>query len=278
MIRLIAIVLLWLPLAAAGQDWPASENLEINDLAGVLSPDDRAALAADIRALRADTGVELTLLTITRRADYGDFATIEDFATGLFNHWGIGDAARDDGILILVATEDREMRIELGAGYAPGYDDVAAGIIRTRFLPAFREGDIAGGIGAGTRAVIADIARRAATGQPPAEGGDAGLLVLVVLGGLGVLALAGALLGPRLQDRLRRCPKCGARGVDARKRVIEEASEEDEGLGERLLTCRHCNHVTRSSYTILPLSDSHSGSGGSFGGGSSAGGGASGSW
>lgn len=69
------------------------------------------------------TGIEAVVVTINSIGDYqtGD-ATIEAFATNLFNTWGIGHKKENNGVLILVAVKDRKARIELGKGYGREYD------------------------------------------------------------------------------------------------------------------------------------------------------------
>ncbi len=82
------------------------------------------------------TGVSVTVLTIDSfRAYTADDISFERFATRLFNHWGIGNADRNDGILLLVAKKDRKVRIELGKGYPSSYDARAKEIIDTVIVP-----------------------------------------------------------------------------------------------------------------------------------------------
>ncbi len=281
--RLLTI-LLFVPLSLHGSEYPAARELYVNDYAGVLPADAEARLRASIQDLRRESGVELTVLTIASRQDHGARGSLEDFATGLFNAWGIGDRRRNDGILILVVPGDREMRIELGAGYPAGYDDVAAGIIRDTFLPAFGQGRLGEGIEAGTEAVIARIARRFAAGAPPSEAAEerpaservglwAGLSVLMVFAGIGIF-------GRQIGNRLRRCPQCGTRGLQVRREVTEPATWNRPGKGVEHAACPRCGHSFRQGYTIARLGRRSRGSssGGSFGGGRSSGGGASGRW
>lgn len=83
---------------------------------------------------------------------------IEDFTYRLGRHWGIGDAQRDDGVILLVADEERRARIEVGYGLEPVLTDaLAATIIRDRMLPRFRDGDMAGGVIAGADAVLTQL-------------------------------------------------------------------------------------------------------------------------
>jgi uncharacterized protein len=72
---------------------------------------------------------------------------IEEYATRVFEAWKPGDAARDDGILVLVALQDRRMRIEVGQGLEGSVPDVLAGrIIDGQMMPRFRDKDYAGGL------------------------------------------------------------------------------------------------------------------------------------
>ena len=85
---------------------------------------------------------------------------MEDYATDLFNTWGIGKKDRDNGVLILVAVQDRAMRIEVGYGLEGILPDGLAGaVIREAFLPRFRNDDYRTGLLEGTARVI-DIVRR----------------------------------------------------------------------------------------------------------------------
>jgi len=68
-------------------------------------------------------GVQITLLTIASLSKYdaAPFPRIEGFATALFNHWGVGDSEKNNGVLILISHSDRKMRIEIGSGYSSSW-------------------------------------------------------------------------------------------------------------------------------------------------------------
>ncbi|EEW25828.1 TPM domain-containing protein [Rhodobacter ferrooxidans] len=278
MIRLLA-VLLFLPCAVLAQSFPEHTSVYVNDFAQILDDASETRIAQALEAVRDDTGVQANVVTISRRADYGDSASIEAFAKDLFNHWGIGNAARNDGILILVASEDREMRIALGSAYPPVWDGVALRIIDTQMLPAFRDGNMAAGIEAGTLATIDRIARPFTAGQPAPEapttpfdptpwmfGGAVLLSILVAArGGLANLAL-----------RFRTCPACGKRGLHRDHTTLTEPTKLASGVQRIRTACNSCDYHRDVERTIPSLSSS--GGGGSFGGGSSSGGGASGRW
>lgn len=157
----LVLLVLVRPLLAQGF-YPEWEDLYVNDYAGVISAVDEEGLRALLTDFYEEQGVEMVVLTVDSYFDYetGD-ATIDEFATNLFNDWGIGDATRNDGVLFLVAVEDRELRVELGAGYGPEYDERIQGVIDRVIVPYFRNENYSLGIYEGSRAIIADL-----TGQP----------------------------------------------------------------------------------------------------------------
>ncbi len=281
--RLITILafVFTLPSLSIAQTWPEHSNIFVNDLANVLADDAETRLRSQLELLRDEVGVELTILTIPTRKQYQTAGgTLTEFATGLFNHWGIGDPEKNDGILVLLITDNHEMRIELGAGYSDGYDRVAGAIIDRVFIPLLKSDEMTKAIEDGTTAIIDGIAQPHAAGQPapePSSGGNSGL----IFGG-GFLALILALIfGKRIKSRMATCPTCGKRGMHTERTKLEAATKTTEGQGEQTITCTHCDYSATTHYTI-PLirksSSSSSSSGGSFGGGSSSGGGASGKW
>lgn len=284
MLRSLVLVcaLIGAPYMALGQNYPEPTDDYVNDQGFLLGDAAEADLRDKLAALRRETGIHATVLTLTTRWGWEKSSGIEEFATSLFNHWGIGDSARNDGILILVASEDREMRIELGKGYGKGYDSVAQDVIDTVFLPAFKNSDFESGILAGSAAVIARIARPFAEGQPAPEtgsgsGGSGAGLGAWLAGGLFAVIFAVMAFGQRLRDRFTRCPKCGERGMHTDRHVLVSATRRSTGTGEKTVTCPHCDYTATTTYTIARRSSRSSSSSG-FGGGSSSGGGASGRW
>lgn len=279
--RLAAILFaLLLPGLAAAQDYPAYDNIWVNDQANIIDDTAEVRITGALQTLGEETGVQATVLTLHTRWGYPG-ESLEDFATGLFNDWGIGDAERNDGILVLVLSDDREMRVELGSGYGTGYNGVAQDIIDEIFIPAFGSNDFSGGIERGTNAVIERIARPQVAGVAPVRSsggsGPSGGAIYAVLGTLMAGFIGFGIFGRRILDRFTRCPSCGARGIHTEREVIQRATRSAPGEGEKTVTCPHCGYRDRSRYTISRVRSSSS-SGGSFGGGSSSGGGASGRW
>lgn len=272
---LVLIVGLWAGVLQA-QTYPAHERTTVNDYADLLSDADEAALSAQLRQLRRDTGVEMTVLTLEAQAAYAPDMSLERFATGLFNHWGIGNAARNDGVLVLVIADDRAMRVELGEGYGRTWDRVAREVVDDVFLPAFARDDYAQGIRRGSTAVISKIVRPARAGEDAPEGGGDGN-GMWMFGGFAVLILLSngwRRIGDGLA-RFRSCPQCHQRGLRQTRRVTQSATRHTGGHGMKRVQCQHCDYDHEIPYTIARIS---SGRSGGFGGGSSGGGGASGRW
>jgi len=86
---LILVLTIW-GNTAVGQTYPTYENTTVNDYAHVIPSDIEATIAAQLSALKAETGVEMTLLTLESKRPYAPNQSLEEFATGLFNNWGIG--------------------------------------------------------------------------------------------------------------------------------------------------------------------------------------------
>ncbi|TCO72430.1 TPM domain-containing protein [Rhodovulum euryhalinum] len=270
------LILAAVPAGAQSGNWPALDDLYVNDHATIIDAATEDRLRATLAALKDETGVEMTVLTIPRRADYGAWNNIESFATALFNAWGVGDADRDDGILVLVAHRDREMRLELGAGYPAEWDRVARAVVDDSFLPDFGADRYAQGIETGTAATIARIARPHAAGTAPGTsggGGGAGLLPPLLFAAFVAAAVFRRRLSS-LRDRLRRCPDCGHRGLRVTREEVRPATAAEPGEGRAVTSCPACGHRDEKPYAI----NRSSGSQGRFGGGRSSGGGASGRW
>lgn len=156
--------LLLLSVPGYAQTYPEYTEIYVNDFADLLDDEEEDAIRGKLTELRDKRGIEFTVVTISLMSDYGHVGAIEPFATGLFNYWGVGDAGRNDGVMMLVARYDREMRIEVGSGYGTAKDDPMKDIIDDVILPRFRDDQYAEGIADGIDAVIHDL-----TGDRPGE-------------------------------------------------------------------------------------------------------------
>jgi len=125
------------------------------EAADLLTPEQEASLVTQLENLERDTLAQLVVVT-TR--DLEGMA-INAYSLALGRGWRIGDAERNDGLLLVIAPNEREVRIEVGYGLEQLVSDpLAAQIIEDDILPRFREGDFPGGIFAGTDA-LEDVLR-----------------------------------------------------------------------------------------------------------------------
>lgn len=116
------------------------------DDAHLLTPADKAAIEADLKALEEKSSDQLVVFTTDSLQGY----PIEDFGYQLGRAWGIGQKGTNNGVLLIVAPKERKVRIEVGRGLEPQMTDLMSSlIIGNRILPEFRRGDFSGGIKAG---------------------------------------------------------------------------------------------------------------------------------
>ena len=158
----------WLVLALPGLTQPAFPELtgRVVDGANLLSPAREAELEARLAALERDTSDQLVVVTV-RTLDGYDIA---DYGTRLGRHWQIGQEGGDNGVLLIVALEERKIRIEVGYGSTPTLTDAMSGrIIRDTITPAFKEGDFSAGIAAGVDRMIEAMDMDPATAKAIAE-------------------------------------------------------------------------------------------------------------
>lgn len=279
----VLMMMLFMPFAIQAEELPQPLNNSISDFAQILNPSETAALTERLQSIRQTYGVHLVVVTMDRIASNGSNGqSIETYGKNLFNAWGIGDANKDDGILLLVAKDDREVRIALGSGYDVVYDGYAQRAIDTAILPEFRNGNYGAGIIVGVEAITERIIIpfvRNETPKPLSSTGESAVSAIVpfalfIIAALGIWAISA-------RDRIRlffaRCPDCASRGLQSSVRTTRQPTRTLAGEGIEMRLCRHCG---KSSERIIPLPmpSTGSNSGGGFGGGSSSGGGATGRW
>ena len=146
------------PTLALGQPPPPLLTDTVNDFANVIDPESRRELDRRIRALQQATGDAIVIATVkTYKPDYAD---IREYAVEMFeNHRrGIGARGKDNGLLIVLAIDDRQIGIEVGYGLEGAITDGSAGQIRDLMRPYFREQAYGRGLLEGTTALITRIA------------------------------------------------------------------------------------------------------------------------
>jgi uncharacterized protein len=191
--------------------WSANEvalpalSERVTDLTGTLSAENRASLTASLAALEKDKGAQIAILLLPTTQP----ESIEQFGIRLAEAWKIGRKSVDDGVIVIVAKDDRRMRIEVGYGLEGAIPDaIAKRIVAEQMAPRFRQGDFAGGLQASVdaldklirgEALPAPVAPASANSTDP---GDAltFLLIILFMGGVirsmfglfGSLAVSGA--------------------------------------------------------------------------------------
>ena len=141
--------------AAPAPDFPKPIG-RVNDFAGVLDESAERELVTLLESLERETSAEVAVATVVSL----DGMSVEEYANKLFSAWGVGKKGKDNGVLVLVAPTERQMRIEVGYGLEGLLPDGLTGsIIREEFVPAFRNGNYQAGILSGVRRVAGLIGR-----------------------------------------------------------------------------------------------------------------------
>ncbi|MPS49337.1 TPM domain-containing protein [Methylobacillus sp.] len=210
--RLLA-PLMWLWLAVAGMvhaDEVAVPTLtaRVTDLTGTLSQQELAALENRLAQFEREKGSQIAVLLVPTTGQ----EAIEQYSMRVVEAWKLGRGKVDDGVLVLVAKDDRKMRIEVGYGLEGAIPDVIAKrIVSDVMAPAFRQGDFYGGIDAALGYITRLIAGEGLPAPPKQrpQGGSGGfgeMLPLLLFGGLilgGVLrAIFGNFLGSAINGGL----------------------------------------------------------------------------
>jgi uncharacterized protein len=199
---LLAAALAWAILPAGAAD-PGADALlavpplaRVTDSAGALSARDRAALDGRLAAFEGKQGSQIAILVVPSTRP----EPIEDFAHRVGDAWKIGRKGIGDGVLVVVAVKDREVRIDVARNLEGAIPDVvAARIIRERMIPRFAAGDIAGGLNSALDALFARIVSEGlAPGPGEAPGAGTGVRPVSGPSGLdegGLRRVLGLLLG-----------------------------------------------------------------------------------
>jgi uncharacterized protein len=150
------VALLLAAFAAFAADVPYLTGRIVDD-AEILSPAARQSLEAKLTAHEKSTTNQVVVLTVPTL----DGESIEGFATRVFDAWKLGQKGRDNGVLVIVAPNDRRMRIEVGYGLEGTLTDAkAARIIRDRMTNWFKAGRYDDGVVAGVEAIVATLEGR----------------------------------------------------------------------------------------------------------------------
>ncbi|MDD5623036.1 MAG: TPM domain-containing protein [Actinomycetota bacterium] len=273
----------------------------INDYAGLLDSGSRSGLEALASKIEEETGSEIAVAIV----DSLQGITVEEYAVGLFEKWGIGKEKEDNGVLILICTEgepgNRPSRIEVGYGLEGVVTDLEAGeIVHNIIDPNFHAGDYYEGLYNAITVIAGQIYEEEGL-EPPA---DFETLPVISSGNISsefpfswiccfpipLIIIIGMIF---VNFFKKRCPGCRKFKLKTTTTVLKAATYTESGksLVERL--CSNCGYNDKKEVTIPKKTRSSTWIGGSgfrgggssggggfggFGGGSSGGGGASGGW
>ena len=258
----------------------------IVDQTGTLSDEQQAALASQIAMSRKEKDYQIGILMVSSLED----RDLEGYSLDVARTWGIGEKTKNNGVLLLIAKNDRRLRIEVGSGLEGDLTDAQSGrIIQQIITPKFKTGDYYGGISAGVTAIHEAVMGRAPTQQQSVGSGDiTGAIMNVGFFALWIIIWIGSILA--------RSKSWWAGGVIGGIIGIIIAAIAGwvlwvmlliialvgSGLGLDWLVSR--NYRERTGHGIAPSwwaggsGWGGGGGGGSFGGGGFSGGGSSGSW
>jgi uncharacterized protein len=154
-VALLASFLVLLTTLASAQSFPKATG-RVNDFANVIDPATEAAIDRQLDQLEQKTSSEIAVATVESL----NGMSVEEYANRLFKQWGVGQAKQDNGVLVVVAPNERDIRIEVGYGLEGVLPDGLAGqVIRDDFTPRFQEGDYSGGIRNGVSHLVEIVER-----------------------------------------------------------------------------------------------------------------------
>lgn len=205
-IALLFVLGLWLgtalplpALAQTGIQFPALTG-RVVDNADILTPQQEAELTQKLAILEQQTTDQLVVVTLPSLNDYD----IADYGYQLGRHWGIGQKEANNGALLIVAPNDRKVRVEVGYGLEGILTDAFSALtIQNYILPPFREGDYYSGINAGVDQISYQLtldpeeaaARAAEMATQVEEGGSGAGILIIIIGVFGAIFVIGSVVG-----------------------------------------------------------------------------------
>ncbi|WP_298111974.1 TPM domain-containing protein [uncultured Bacteroides sp.] len=256
------------------------------DPENILTSEARNSIDRMLYQLEQKTGIQSVVAVVPSIGEEDCF----DFCHQLLNKWGVGQKGKDNGLIILLVTDQRCIQFYTGYGLEGPLPDAICKRIQTRdMIPYLKDERWSEGMEAGIRATCAHLDGSAPVGAPDKGNNDSPSLGFILLGVFGLLGVA-LLIGIMAQYAASRCPQCGQHKL---QRTSSQLIARRAGIKTEEVTyvCRNCGHrVVRrqQSYdenyrgrggggpVIFGGGGGFSGGGfgGSFGGGSGGGGGA----
>lgn len=190
LLLLLGLLLLWPPSAGALDVPPLSGH--VNDRAGLLRPETALKLEHFLSEFERSDSTQIVVLTIPSL----EGESVEQYALKVAEGWGIGQKGKDNGAVLLIARDERKIRIEVGYGLEGRLTDMLSGrIIANEISPRFKAGNFNDGIVAGVvamaEAVRGEYQGTGRTTGKKKERSPWGLLLLLLFLGPGMMLLSG---------------------------------------------------------------------------------------
>lgn len=236
-----------------------TKDMMVTDNAGMLTSEQESEIEDMLYDINQQTGVEFAVYTVESL----NGQNIETNANDLFRELGLGDSEKNNGLLLLIALNDRKFRLEVGYGLEGTIPDTKAAEIINTMTPYFKEGNYADGIKAAvskTEAVLSGETNTVAEKSTPTRGDVFSLIFAIFTESLVVGFIISAIHDGIKERRKRRARKNGEPYIDDDDDDADDFDDDDSSGGWGF-------------FDIFSDDDS-----GSWGGGSSGGGGASGGW
>jgi uncharacterized protein len=169
--------------SALAQDFPPKPTTLVTDYTNTLSAGDRQSLENKVVAFDDTSSTQIAVVIIKSVGDYD----VDQYGAALGRKWGIGQKGKNNGVLILVALNDRKMTIQTGYGVEGALPDVIAMQIRENDInPRFRAGDYYGGLNAGIDDIIKYTKGEYKADKKSADknhnsGGSYGIIIIIVI-------------------------------------------------------------------------------------------------
>ena len=141
--KLFLLLLIIIASIALADDVPGYSSY-VNDYAGVITEKDKTSMEEVAKEVEEKTGAQIAVLTVKSMEPY---ASIDEFGMAVAEKWKVGEKGKDTGIIIILAMEERKVRIEVGYGLEGIFNDAKVGrILDNTIIPYFRGGDFSAGL------------------------------------------------------------------------------------------------------------------------------------
>lgn len=164
-----------------GQDYPEKPSTLVNDYAGVLSASQKQSLEQKLVTFNDSSSTQIAIAILKSVGDYD----INEYALNLGRKWGVGQGGKNNGVMIVVAINDRKIAIQTGYGVEGALPDVyAKRIIDNDIKPYFKQGDYYAGLNAGTTSIIKYTKGEYKNDNPKVASkskGGAGSIVIIII-------------------------------------------------------------------------------------------------